>query len=212
MPRFPDVESENALAPGCRRCERLVESRACISWGNGSADPQLVVVGEAPGAGDPGADRWQGGNYTGMAYTSRHSGRRVRALFESLGYPPESLYFTNAVKCFPSDGEGSNRAPTESERANCRPYLLREIERTDPDCVVPTGRHATESLLAVTDHTLDGFLETVLSPIVTEPLPPLLPVLHPSYRDVWAPRIGYEDEAVYREAVGTALAGLGVPP
>ena len=56
------------------------------------------MVGEVPGAGDPDADRWRGGNYTGMAYTARHSGRRIREPFESLGYAPESLYFTNAVQ------------------------------------------------------------------------------------------------------------------
>ena len=209
MVTFPDPADRNVLAEDCRRCPALAEARTCIAWGVGSLDATLVVVGEAPGAGSPEAARWRGGNHTGMAYTARHSGRRVRTLLESLGYGPDELYFTNAVKCFPSNGEGSNREPTAGERANCRPYLLAELEQVDPACVVPTGRHATTSLLAAAGRDLEGFLETVLEPIETDELPPLLPILHPSYQDVWLRRLGYEDEAAYREAVGDALEALG---
>jgi uracil-DNA glycosylase family 4 len=211
MATFPDPEDRNPQRADCRRCPALVEDRTCISWGVGSLDATLVVVGEAPGAGNPDADRWQGGNHTGMAYTARHSGRRVRDLFEGLGYAPADLYFTNAVKCFPSDGEGSNREPTVEERENCRPYLLEELRQVDPACVVPTGRHATESLLAATDRRLDGFLDSVLTPIETDELPPLLPILHPSYQDVWVSRLGYEPEE-YRRAIGEALADLDAGP
>jgi len=70
MPAFPDPETRNALADECRRCPDLVEAREHISWGNGPLDSDLVVVGEAPGTGNPAADRWRGGNWTGMAYTN----------------------------------------------------------------------------------------------------------------------------------------------
>lgn len=208
MATFPDPGDRNVLVSDCGRCRSLVEDRTCISWGVGSMDATLVVVGEAPGAGDPDAKTWRGGNHTGMAYTARHSGRRIRDLFDALGYEPDDLYFTNAVKCFPSDGEGSNREPTDAERASCRPHLLSEIETVQPACVVPTGRHATESLLATTDRELDGFVETVLEPIETDSLPPILPILHPSYQDVWMPRLGYEPDG-YRRAIEARLADLG---
>lgn len=208
---FPDPVDRNQLADDCKRCPSLVESRTRISWGIGSPDASLVVVGEAPGAGTPDAERWRGGNHTGMAYTARHSGRRIRELFDSLGYDPKELYFTNAVKCFPSDGAGSNREPTAEERANCRPYLLAEIDAIDPSCVVPTGRHATESLLAAAGISLDGFLETVLEPIETDQLPPLLPLFHPSYQNIWIDRLGYDPES-YERAIGEALADLGAGP
>ena len=224
MPTYPDPGARNELAADCRRCLELVAARERISWGVGSLEATLVVVGEAPGAGDPEADRWRGGNHTGMAYTSRHSGRRIRGLFERLGYDPDDLYFTNAVKCFPpgvsasggssdsSDGsEESNREPTPEERANCRPYLRSELETVAPDCVVPTGRHATESLLSATDRELDGFLGSVLDPIETEAMPPVLPILHPSYQNVWISRLGYEP-AEYERAIEDALEQLGAAP
>lgn len=209
VPEFPDPESRHALAADCRRCPVLVDSRECISWGNGSLDADLVVVGEAPGAGTPEADRWQGGNWTGMAYTTRHSGRKIRDLFADLGYEPDECYFTNAVKCFPEGEDGSNREPTANERANCRPYLEREIGSVEPRAVVATGKHATESLLATENRTIDGFLESVLEPVSLPGLDTtLVPVLHPSYQEVWVSRLDYTYKS-YLAAIDETLAGIG---
>ncbi|PSP83932.1 uracil-DNA glycosylase [Halobacteriales archaeon QS_1_68_17] len=187
---FPDPGRANPLTDDCHRCPALVESRECIAWGNGPLDAALVVVGEAPGAGDPDADRWRGGNWTGMAYTARHSGRRVRDLLADAGYGPDECYFTNAVKCFPADGAGSNREPTATERANCRPYLVEEIERVDPVAVVTTGKHATRSVFDHEGIELDGFLDSVLDPVACPALgTTAVPLLHPSYQEVWLSRL-----------------------
>jgi uracil-DNA glycosylase len=156
-----------------------------------------VVVGEAPASGDPRADRWCGGNLTGAAYTSRHSGRRVRWLLAAAGYGDRTFY-TNAVECFPaetpagaagddapepgSDGsEVSNREPAPEERAACRRHLAAEPEAVAPDVVVPTGKHATASVLAVDGRTaegyLGGFLDAVLEPSASSALGvPVLPL------------------------------------
>ncbi|EMA43865.1 uracil-DNA glycosylase [Halococcus saccharolyticus] len=208
MSEFPNPESRNALVADCRRCPALVESRACISWGNGALDADLVVVGEAPGAGTPEADRWQGGNWTGMAYTTRHSGRKIRELFADLGYDSDECYFTNGVKCFPEGEDGSNREPTAEERANCRPYLEREIEDVEPRAVVATGKHATESLLATEDRDLDGFIDAVLEPVSLASLDTtLVRILHPSYQEVWVSRLDYTRES-YLDAIGETLAEI----
>jgi uracil-DNA glycosylase family 4 len=208
-PPFPDPESANALVPGCARCPGLPADRACVAWGNGPLDADVVVVGEAPAAGDPAADRWRGGNHTGMAYTSRHSGRRVRSLFADLGYEP---YYTNAVKCFPRDHDApddapTNREPTAAERRRCGAHLRTELDQVAPAVVVPTGKHASRSVLALAGRDLGGFLDAVLEPVDCPGLDAtVLPLLHPSYQDVWTARLGYDDEAAYREAVGEALA------
>jgi len=208
MPEYPDHATKNPLEPGCERCPNLVDDRERISWGNGPRDATLVVVGEAPGAGTPEAERWRGGNWTGMAYTSRHSGRRIRTLLAEVGFGSEECYFTNAVKCFPSDGEGSNREPTPEERANCRPYLRREIAVVDPAVIVPTGKHATASVLALAGREIEGFLDCVLEVIELPSLEAaVLPILHPSYQDVWIGRLGHTPES-YREAIRAELAEL----
>lgn len=204
MPEYPD--SRNVLQPDCARCPHLAEIRECISWGTGPLDADVFVVGEAPGAGTPEADRWKGGNWTGMAYTARHSGRLIREMMEAVGRP--DAYYTNAVKCFPPDGEGSNREPTDEELANCRVHLRTEIEQVEPGVVVPTGKHATETLLELDGRSLDGFIDHVLEPIECEALSvPLLPVLHPSYQNIWIARLGYTPEE-YTETLRSRIDSI----
>lgn len=213
-PAFPDAAEQLALAEECRRCPGLVDGRERICWGVGPTDADVVVVGEAPAYGHPGADRWRGGNHTGMAYTGRRSGRKIRGLLAEAGVT--DAYYTNAVKCYPSaahDADGNptgeaheeNRAPTDAERANCRPYLREEVRRVDPETVLATGNHATRSLLAVEDRTVDGFLDLVLKPHACPTLgATVVPLLHPSYQEVWLDRLGYGREqylAALRELV-----------
>jgi len=208
-PPFPDSDDRTVLEPACARCPALAESRTRISWGNGPPEAEVVVIGEAPGAGDPDADRWAGGNHTGLAYTSRHSGRAIRRLFEAVGV---EAYYTNAVKCFPADPEDptTNREPTSEELANCRPYLETELREVDPRVAVATGKHATRSVLALDGEDVEGFLDAVLEPRRLEAVDAtLLPLLHPSYQAVWLSRLGYDRDG-YREAVAARLADCGV--
>jgi uracil-DNA glycosylase family 4 len=199
---FPN--RRHVLETDCARCPALVACRERISWGTGDPDAAVLVVGEAPGAGDPDAETWRGGNWTGKAYTTRHSGRRSRALLAEAGHP--DAYLTNAVKCFPCDGAGSNREPAPEERANCRTHLRTEIDAVAPDVIVATGKHATTSVLALDDRELDRFLERVLDPIQLDVADAtLLPVLHPSYQNIWRARLGYDD-GEYRGAVCEAVA------
>jgi len=209
-PAYPT--RRNVLEPDCARCPALAESRECISWGTGDPDAEVVVVGEAPGYGTPDADRWRGGNWTGKAYTSRHSGRRIRRMLERIGYG--DAYFTNAVKCFPADPDDSttNREPTPEERSTCRSHLLTELEDVDPAVVLATGKHATKTVLAAEERTLEGFIDSVLEPVWCERRDVwLVPILHPSYQDVWIGRLGFESER-YLEAIGETLDALTERP
>ncbi|MEY7850206.1 uracil-DNA glycosylase family protein [Natrarchaeobius sp. A-rgal3] len=209
-PAFPD--SRHVLEADCDRCPALEDARECISWGTGSLEADVVVVGEAPGYGNPEADRWQGGNWTGKAYTSRHSGRRIRRMLERVGY--DDAYYTNAVKCYPADSDdaSNNREPTPEEGDNCRTHLLAELDLVDPEVVLATGKHATATVLAAEGRELEGFLETVLEPIRCETLGVhLVPVVHPSYQDVWIGRLGYEPEE-YLAAIGETLDRLCTTP
>lgn len=203
-PPFPDDADRLAIEPDCSRCPGPSEARECIAWGAGPRDASVVVVGEAPGVGDPDAERWRGGNWTGMAFTTRHSGRRIRRLLDRADLL-EAAFFTNAVKCLPPDGSGGARDPTDAERERCRSHLRAELDVVEPSVVVPAGKHATASVFALADRELDGFLETVLSVHRLDGLPPVVPLVHPSYRDVWAARLGYDDGAAYERAVAERL-------
>lgn len=111
------------------------------------------------------------------------------------------------MKCFPADREEptTNREPTPEERETCRTHLLTELETVDPAVVVATGKHATATLLNAVDRDLDGFLDRVLDRIRLPGLDAdLVPILHPSYREVWLARLGY-DRATYREELAALL-------
>lgn len=197
---FPDHRERLVLEPDCARCPEPAAARECVAWGAGDPDASVFVVGEAPGTGDPDAERWQGGNWTGVAFTTRHSGRRIRRLLRTAGLL-EDAFFTNAVKCLPPDGAGGAREPTEAERERCREHLERELAIVEPEVVVPAGKHATTSVFAMAGRDVEGFLESVLEVHDLDGVGPVVPVLHPSYRDVWASRLGFEDADAYEHAV-----------
>jgi len=63
-------------------------------------------------------------------------------------------------------------------------------------------------VFAFDGRTLDGFLDAVLSPLDSATLGcAVLPLLHPSYQDVWLSRLGYDPDG-YVAAVGEELDRL----
>ncbi|MFB6220694.1 MAG: uracil-DNA glycosylase family protein [Halolamina sp.] len=204
-PAFPVPDAALPVEPGCERCPALADCRNRIAWGNGPPDADVFVVGEAPGAGSPDAEDWRGGNWTGLAYTAEHSGRRIRETMAAAGYPDS--FYTNAVKCFPADPEDptTNREPTATERENCRAHLRTELDAVAPAAVVATGKHATASMLAFENERVEGFIDSVLESRWLSSLDvTLVPVLHPSYRDVWLSRLD-QDLRSYREELSAVL-------
>ena len=148
----------------CSKCPRLADYRVRVAGGNpryraseywsrplpGFGDPQarIVIVGLAPAA--------HGGNRTGRMFTGDESGSTLmRALHEvGLASKPYSVsrddgltlrgvYITAALRCPPP----GNR-PLGSELANCREYLVRELEILSGARVyVALGRIAWASLI-----------------------------------------------------------------
>lgn len=118
---------------GCRRCPDLVDSRSRIVDGVGPADADLLFVGEAPGETE---DR------EGEPFVGRSGDVLAEALREA-GLDRADVRITNCVRCRPPD----NRDPRAGELANCRPYLVAEIERVDPELVVAIGKVPAEHLL-----------------------------------------------------------------
>ncbi len=128
----------------CRRCPRLVAYRESVArekkrqyraepyWGRpvpgfGDPDARLVVVGLAPAA--------HGANRTGRVFTGDRSASFLVSAFHATGFANQptsthrgdglhytDLYLTAAVRCAPPGNH-----PDPRERANCLPFLEREI-------------------------------------------------------------------------------------
>ena len=96
--------------------------------GDGPADAEIVVVGEAPGASE---DR-EGRPFVGRA------GKLLDQVLGEAGLDRAGVYVTNVVKARPP----GNRDPKADEVAHHLPWLQAELELLAPELIVPLGRHA----------------------------------------------------------------------
>ena len=150
----------------CRLCPRLVEWRETVArekvrrfsdqayWGKpvpsfGDPRARLLVLGLAPAA--------HGGNRTGRIFTGDRSGDWLFRALHKAGFAnqPASVdrndglrlldcYVTVAVRCAPPQNK-----PSPRENANCRPYLLRELELLKRvRVIVALGRFAFAAAIA----------------------------------------------------------------
>ncbi|MGH7482802.1 MAG: uracil-DNA glycosylase, partial [Longimicrobiales bacterium] len=119
-------------ASACTRC-RLAGTRQHVVFGEGAADADVIVVGEAPGAEE---DR------TGRPFVGR-AGKLLDLLLLSAGFPRDRVFICNVLKCRPPN----NRDPLADEVSSCAPYLRRQIELIEPAVLLAVGRFAAQLLL-----------------------------------------------------------------
>jgi DNA polymerase len=129
--RREDLVALYREARGCTRCP-LAEGRTQVVFGNGSADADLMFVGEAPGAHE---DR-QGLPFVGRA------GQLLDELLGGIGLSRGEVFVTNVLKSRPP----GNRDPQPEEIEACRPYLDRQIELIEPVVIATLGNFATKLL------------------------------------------------------------------
>lgn len=126
------LDAVAAEVRACTRC-RLHVGRTRAVPGEGSADTEVVFVGEGPGFNE---DR-QGRPFVGAA------GAFLTELLGTVGWRREDVFITNVVKCRPPE----NRDPAPDEIAACAPYLARQLEVMDPALVVTLGRYSLGTFL-----------------------------------------------------------------
>jgi DNA polymerase len=157
----------------CTRCE-LHRKRTKTVPGQGANNPDIMFVGEGPGADE---DR------QGLAFVGR-AGQLLTKIIEAMGYTRDQVFIGNIVKCRPPD----NRVPMPDEMKACIPYLEEQIALLKPKVIVALGATAIRGLLDV---------ETGITKLRGKWLEycgiPLMPTYHPAYllrnpagkRDVW---------------------------
>ncbi|HEX5014736.1 MAG TPA: uracil-DNA glycosylase [Candidatus Limnocylindrales bacterium] len=116
-----------AQVRACQNC-RLHQTRTNAVPGEGSADTEVVFVGEGPGFHE---DR------LGRPFVGR-AGDLLTKYLGTLRWSRDEVFITNVVKCRPPD----NRDPEPDEVAACAPYLRRQLEVLDPALIVTLGRHS----------------------------------------------------------------------
>lgn len=127
----PRLNALRDQAAGCRGC-RLAETRRNVVFGSGSADAEIVMVGEAPGAEEDAS----GGPFKGR------SGQLLDLLLADAGLSRDGLYITNLVKCRPP----GNRNPRVDEIDACQGWLAAEIDIVRPQLICTFGNPATQRI------------------------------------------------------------------
>ncbi len=116
----------------CTLC-RLHTKRLNAVPGEGPANAQIFLIGEAPGR----QEDERGLPFVGTA------GSVLDTALRAAGLNRSKLFVTNAVKCRPP----ANRAPRRDEVAMCRPYLIAQIQAVRPRVIVTLGGTALRDLL-----------------------------------------------------------------
>ncbi len=117
----------------CRRCD-LFRSRTKTVAGEGSLDPAILFIGEAPGRNED----LQGKPFVGRA------GAILDELLSSVGLQREDVYICNILKCRPP----GNRNPARDEIRSCAGSLDVQLKTIDPAIIATLGNFATTTIFA----------------------------------------------------------------
>ncbi len=164
---FRQLEQE---AAACVMCERMRERQAVLSQLNGSLQPKILFIAEAPGRN--GADR------TRIPFHGDASGATYEKLLASIHLTRADIFITNTVLCSPRKPSGANDKPTRLEIRNCSNFLRRTIEVLHPPVIATLGAVALAALKWIAPH--DYTLKTSAAQVVDWNGRQLVPLYHPS--------------------------------
>jgi uracil-DNA glycosylase family 4 len=104
-----------------------------LVFGDGSANADVVFIGEAPGKNED----LQGVPFIGAA------GKFLSEMLAMIGLERQNIYITNIVKYRPPN----NRDPLPDEKTAWLPYLQEQLDIIKPKLIVTLGRHSMDVLL-----------------------------------------------------------------
>lgn len=119
------------MAESCT-CGLKAEATQAVP-GDGSAEAEIMFVGEAPGKNED----LQGIPFVGAA------GKFLEEMLATINLKREDIYITNVVKYRPPN----NRDPLPEEIDACMPWLHEQIKIIQPKIIVTLGRHALEHFI-----------------------------------------------------------------
>jgi uracil-DNA glycosylase family 4 len=121
-----------AQIAGCKACG-LHSTRTNTVPGQGNLRPELMFVGEAPGADE---------DEQGLAFVGK-AGQLLTKMILAMGFTREEVFIGNINKCRPPN----NRPPQPEEMDTCLPYLKAQIAVLKPKVIVALGATAVRGLL-----------------------------------------------------------------
>ena len=147
----------------------LVTGATQAVFADGSADADIMVIGEGPGREE---------DETGKPFVGR-AGQLLDKMLASIGLSRETNTYITNVNFWRPPG---NRNPTEDVLAICRPFVDRHIALKRPKLIIAAGAVPANALLGVSDgiRRLRGQKKRLDVPGLDAPVP-LIPIYHPAY-------------------------------
>ena len=133
-------------ARNCRTCEAMCDKTAVLSELNGSINPKVFFIAEAPGR--------QGADRTRKPFSGDKSGAIFQMLLDSIGLKREEIFITNTVLCSPRSETGANRKPSKKEIKNCGEYLEKTFRLINTKIFVTLGSVSLEALKTIEYHKI----------------------------------------------------------
>lgn len=132
MRKEKELEKLNKKMLACGKCILRSQCKQVVP-GSGSANAEIMFIGEAPGK----KEEELGVPFVGAA------GKFLDEMLAVIKLKREDVYITNTVKCRPPE----NRDPTSEEKAACWSWLEGQIKIIQPKLIITLGRHSMNLFL-----------------------------------------------------------------
>jgi len=126
------LEKLNKQMLACTKCALRSGCKQVVP-GAGSADAEIMFIGEAPGK----KEDERGVPFVGAA------GKFLDEMLAIIKLKREDVYIANTIKCRPIE----NRDPSQEEKDICWPWLEKQIAIIQPKIIVTLGRHSMNLFL-----------------------------------------------------------------
>jgi DNA polymerase len=111
----------------------LRDSATNLVFGEGSTDPKVYFLGEAPGRHE---------DLSGLPFVGQ-AGKLLNLMLEQIGLQREEVYITSVLRYRPP----KNRDPKPDEIAAFKPYVDKEIAILKPKIIATLGRFSLNKFL-----------------------------------------------------------------
>lgn len=172
------IQEQAAVCTACG----LHATRRNPVFARGSAQSPLMIVGEAPGEEE---------DKTGLPFVGR-AGKLLDQLLQAVGFPRDSVYICNVLKCRPPN----NRNPLPAEVASCSGFLRSQIDIIAPRVLLAVGKFAAQTLVQSEES-----IGRLRGQIHSYNQIPVVVTYHPAYllRSPQATRVAWHDFQLVRK-------------
>jgi DNA polymerase len=125
---------------GCEDCD-ICNTKKTIT--NGNPNASILIIGESS------TEDQQTDSSAEIFPFNNESGESLAKVLEKLNVNKDEIFFMNSVNCFPhreNNGIKIKRAPTKTERTNCKVFLDYAVKMVEPLLIICLGGVATNDI------------------------------------------------------------------